>query len=224
MKSKNLLVILVNEEKTEYITVKRGSIEEEREWRNVIKLGSKLGDWEEIQRRKELTTITLAKNATIRKKNWKMKLTTRLWLCETLVKSVLLYNCGTWGVSKNDQRKPNNFHTRQVRKVIGIQWPHKISNNKLYKITGTKPLSIKITERRWKLLGHILRLPADCPTRKTMRYYLDEKTNNIFRVRGRTTMVNTQNEDINWTKRWWHHIPSDTPRITSHSTEPLRQS
>ena len=44
MKSKNLLVMLVNEEKTEYITVKRGSIEEEREWRNVIKLGSKLGD------------------------------------------------------------------------------------------------------------------------------------------------------------------------------------
>ena len=41
MKSKNLLV---NDEKTEYITVKRGSKEEEREWKNVIKLGSKLGD------------------------------------------------------------------------------------------------------------------------------------------------------------------------------------
>ena len=35
MKSKNLLV---NEEKTEYTAVKRGSKEEEREWRNVIKL------------------------------------------------------------------------------------------------------------------------------------------------------------------------------------------
>ena len=36
MKSRNLLV---NEEKTEYTTVKRGSKEEERAWRNVIKLG-----------------------------------------------------------------------------------------------------------------------------------------------------------------------------------------
>ena len=92
MKSKNLLV---NEEKTEYTIVKRGSKEEEREWRNVIKLGSKLGDREDIQRRKELATIALAKNDTIWKKNWKTKLTTRIRLYETLVKSVLLCNCGT---------------------------------------------------------------------------------------------------------------------------------
>ena len=80
----------------------------------------------------------------------KTKLTIRIRLYETLVKSILLYNCGTWNVSKDDQRKMNSFHRRQLRKVIGIQWLHKISNNKLYKITGTKSLSITIT--RWKLL------------------------------------------------------------------------
>ena len=106
MTSKNLLV---NEEKTEYTTVKRGSKEEGKKWRNVIKLGSKLGGREDIQRRKELATITLAKNDTSRKKNWKTKLTTRIRLYETLVKSVLLYNSGTWGVSEDDQRKVNSF-------------------------------------------------------------------------------------------------------------------
>ena len=60
----------------------------------MIKLGSKLGGREDIQRRKELATIALAKNNTIWKRNWKTKLTTRIWLYETLVKSVLLYNCG----------------------------------------------------------------------------------------------------------------------------------
>ena len=40
----------------------RGSKEEEREWRDVIKLGSKLGDQEDIKRRKELVTIALAEN------------------------------------------------------------------------------------------------------------------------------------------------------------------
>ena len=95
----------MKEEKTEYTTIKRGSKEEEREWRNVIKLGSKLGDREDIQRRKELATIALAKNDAIWKKNWKTKLTTRIRLYETLVKSVLLYNCGTWDVSRDDQRK-----------------------------------------------------------------------------------------------------------------------
>ena len=107
----------------------RGSKEEEREWRDVIKLGSKLGDREDIKRRKELVTIALAKNDIIRKKKWKTKLTTRngrIKLYETLVKSVLLYNYGTWGVSKDDQRKLNSFHRNQLRKVVGIQWPQNI--------------------------------------------------------------------------------------------------
>ena len=95
----------MKEEKTEYTTIKRGSKEEEREWRNVIKLGSKLVIGKTIRRRNELATIALAKNDAIWKKNWKTKLTTRIRLYETLVKSVLLYNCGTWDVSRDDQRK-----------------------------------------------------------------------------------------------------------------------
>ena len=109
-------------------------------------------------------------------------------------------NCGTWGVSKDEQRQLNSFHKRQLKKVIGIQWPNEISNDKLYKITGTKPLSITMTEKRWKLLGHILRLPANCPARKAMRYYFEERTNKIVRGRRRTNIVRTLNEDIKRTK------------------------
>ena len=47
--------------------MKRGSKEEEREWRNVIKLGSIVGDWEEIQGRKELATVALAKDDNLEK-------------------------------------------------------------------------------------------------------------------------------------------------------------
>ena len=93
-----------------------------------------------------MAVIAVAKNDAIWKKNWKTKLITRIRLYETLVKSVLFCNCRTWVVSKDDQRKLNSFHGRQLRKVIGITWPCKISNNELYKFTGTKPLSITITE------------------------------------------------------------------------------
>ena len=47
--------------------MKRGLKEEEREWRNVIKLGSIVGDWEEIQGRKELATVALAKDDNLEK-------------------------------------------------------------------------------------------------------------------------------------------------------------
>ena len=66
----NLIVI---EDKTEHTTVKRGTKEEESKWRNVIKLGSKLGYREDIERRKGLATIALSKNATIWKDKWKIK-------------------------------------------------------------------------------------------------------------------------------------------------------
>ena len=47
--------LLVNEDKIENTTAKREEIETEEEWRNVIKLGSKLGDLKDIKRRKELS-------------------------------------------------------------------------------------------------------------------------------------------------------------------------
>ena len=57
-----------------------------------------------------------------------------------------------------------------------------------------------MTERRWKLSGRILRLPADCPARKAMRYYFEERANKKFVGRRRTTIVTTINEDLRGTK------------------------
>ena len=96
LKNKHLLV---DEDKTENKTIKRKEVETEEEWRNVIKLGSKLGDWENTKRRKELSNIALSNNETVWKKKWKTKLKTRLRLYESLVKSILFYKCGTWGLS-----------------------------------------------------------------------------------------------------------------------------
>ena len=70
--------LIVNEDKTKHTTVKGGTKEEESKWRNVIKLESKLGDREDIERRKGLATIALSKNATIWKDKWKIKQKTRI--------------------------------------------------------------------------------------------------------------------------------------------------
>ena len=199
--------LLVNDDKTENTIVKRGSKEDEREWRNTIKLGSKLGDREDIKRRKELSNVALANNKDIWKLKHKTKRATRIRIYETAVKSILLYNSGTWGLSKGDRMKLDSFHRRQLRKVIGMNWPHKISNKKLYEVTGSKPLSITITERRWKLLGHIMRLPSDCPARKAMRYFFEKRSNKLFRGRKRTTIYTTLNEDIRRTKLVYPEFP-----------------
>ena len=81
------------------------------------------------------------------KKNKYTTLEKRLKLYNTLVNSMLLYNSSTWGLTKQDEKNLNSFHRQQLRKILGIFWPHKISNEKLYIKTNTKPISIEITER-----------------------------------------------------------------------------
>ena len=153
---------------------------------------------------------------------WKKKdfttLKTRLRLYDTLVLSILLYNSGTWGMNANDERNINSFHRKQIRKVIGIKWPHKISNKKLYEKYKIRPLSKTITERRWKLLGHIMRLPANCPARKAMRYFFEKRTNQKFLGRKRTTIHNTINRDIKRT-RSRHTSFAITPLISHVSLQ-----
>ena len=99
--------------------------------------------------------------------------------------------------------------------MIGIKSPHGITKKKVCQVTKTEPLSIAITERRWKLLGHILRLAADFPA---MRYYFEERTNKKFVEKRRTTIVTTINEDIRSTKEK-HTDFSTTPLISLASLQ-----
>ena len=71
----------------------------------------------------------------------------RLWLSKSLrkdtkirifnacVKSVLLYGCETWLVTKDIQRKLPSFMNRCLTYVLRIWWPKIISNKDLWKVT-----------------------------------------------------------------------------------------
>ena len=187
--------LIINEGKTEQVTIKRGKVQEEK-WRNVIKLGSKLGDKEDIKRRKELATIAMKNNENLWKSKWKASMKKRLELYDLLVKSILLYNCGTWGMTKTEAKKLDSFHRKQLRRIVGIKWPQIISNESLYKKTGAEQASKTVMRRRWKLLGHILRLPAESPARQAMKFYFEERKSR-HKIKGtRTTIVTTINDDI----------------------------
>ena len=193
--------LLVNEGKTEVTILKRGDNQSEEGWRNTIKLGSLLGDKEDIRRRKQLSCTAMRNLSKLWYKKNLTTLKTRLRLYETLVKSILLYNASTWGLTINDDKELDSFHRRQLREIVGIKWPHKIRNKKLYEITKSKPISVDITERRWKMLGHTLRMPPNTPARRAMKYFFEKRTNKKFRGRKRATIITTINRDISTTKK-----------------------
>ena len=127
--------LLVNNDKTECTTISRKNQKKEEEWRSTRKVGSLLGDEEDINRRKQLATASMTKINAIYLKKDKVKLEKKIKIYRALVKSVLLYNCGTWGVSANVQQKLDAYHRRHLRRILGMKYPTRILNEKLYKVT-----------------------------------------------------------------------------------------
>ena len=95
----------------------------------------------------------------------------RLRLNNSFVLPVLLYNIGTWGLTQKQNDQLDSFHRSQLRQIIGMRWPHRISNKALYCRCKCGPLSIRTLEARWRLFGHVLRLPRDVPVQKFINEY-----------------------------------------------------
>ena len=209
----------VNETKTEYTTLTR---DESEVWKKTKKVGSLLGDDEDINRRKQLSQAAMNKllNVWIRKD--KIKETTRLQLHKTLVKSILLYNCGTWGLTKTQEEQLNRFHRKQLKQVLQIKYPQKIRNEKLYERSNEIPIALTIMSHRWRLFGHILRRDKDIPANHAMMAYFrsgEEK----FRGRKRTTLPITINNDLRKLERKDDHTYTRRLKFeTSEDLETLR--
>ena len=85
-------------ERTEGINLKITKQDNEEKWRTVKKLGSLLGDKEDVCRRKQLSIAALNKLQSIWIRKEKIKQALKIKLYKSLVKPVLVYNSGTSGV------------------------------------------------------------------------------------------------------------------------------
>ena len=136
-------------------------------------LGSLLGDEEDIGRRRQLAGAAFHTMWKIWLRGHKVSLRRRIRLYNAYVLPVLTYNCGTWGATDTAMAKLAAFHRGQLRKVMGIRWPERISNKELYKQTGCSDIRIHIAQARTRLFGHVLRLHKDAPAQASMDTYFD---------------------------------------------------
>ena len=121
--------LIVNEDKTEETIINRLKDKNDEEWRKTKKLGSLLGCYEDMKRRIQLSYAAFN---TI-KKIWyhrKIHINKKLQLYKSTVKPILLYNLGTWELTKKEQNEIDVTRRRQLRTVINNK---KICSNKLYK-------------------------------------------------------------------------------------------
>ena len=94
------------------------------------------------------------------KKVWRannVHLDLKIKIFNACVKSVLLYGCETWFVTKNIESKLQAFVNRCLRNVLGIWWPNVISNQDLWKRTNQNNINLEIKRRKYGWIGHTLR-------------------------------------------------------------------
>ena len=113
--------LTMNSDKTEKLKLKREREKEAEEWRTSKKLGTLLGDTEELHRRKQLAAAAFAKLKTIwSERNNKLSIKRRLRLYNAYVMPVLTYNASTWALSDTEVDEIDAFRRRQLRIVIGV--------------------------------------------------------------------------------------------------------
>ncbi|GFS04723.1 hypothetical protein ElyMa_004664100 [Elysia marginata] len=201
----------VNVDETEFTNLSRG----ETNWQTTKKVCTLIGDQEDIERRKQLSTAALVKLKNVWLKGDKITKKTKLKLYKALVKSVFTYNCGKWAPTQSQEERLNAFHRKQLKKVLNIKYPVKITNSSLYNKCNKRPLSIFILESRWRLFGHLLRRDSQIPANQAMsRYFVTEGSK--FKGHPLTTLPVVLNRDLS------RIINSNLQLKSSHDLEHLR--
>ena len=129
--------------------------EEKPDWRNTKKLGSLLGDEEDIERRKVLASASFKSLRSLWQQKGVTSIKTRMEAYNALSLPVLLYNSATWGVTDKVLEKLGSlgvFHRRQLREVLGVE-TREMRSEDLYKRCGTTPQALheRIVLARWSL-------------------------------------------------------------------------
>ena len=113
----------------------------------------------------------------------------------TFISSIFLYNSELWNLTKTREKQIDAFQRKLLRQTLNITYPKKISNDKLYKITKSKPWSKSIKRRRIRFFGHILRLHPSTPIKQALTE-VTTQTHKRKAGRPKTTWINMMRNDL----------------------------
>ena len=90
--------------------------------------------------------------------NPKLKISTKVAVYSSCVLSTLLYSSETWATTKKQEAKLNSFHFRCLRRILGISWIDKVTNEEVLRRTSLTTLPTILKRRRLRWLGHVSRM------------------------------------------------------------------
>ena len=104
-------------------------------------------------------------------------LLTKVRFYKACILPILTYNLHTAAYSLKDIRHLEAVHRNHLRRLCRNFYPApRMRNSDLYITCACEPISINIFTLRWKLFGHILRLPSTVPANRYMIAYFSPNT------------------------------------------------
>ena len=90
--------------------------------------------------------------------NSKLEVKTKIAVYRACVLSVLMYGSECWTTYATQERTLNSFHLRNLRRILGIRWYHRVTNNEVLNTAGIDSINAFLTQRRLRWLGHVHRM------------------------------------------------------------------
>jgi hypothetical protein len=210
----------INTTKTEFVDFhlaqKNEDDFENEEWRKSKLLGSHMCSIYDIKQRCIKGNIAFNSYKNVWLQGRRINIRRLIQIYEAMVVSVIMYNCSSWAATKDILEKLDVCHRNHLRQILNIRYPTVISNKKLYEICQTKPLSQRVKLARWRLFGHILRMPENSPAALSL-YFAVAGCQDLKGRRGRHRMnlLNILGSDIN-------RIPIDRSSTNIHRHTKLK--
>jgi len=128
--------------------------------------------------------------------------TIKFCLYASIVLSTALHACETCKSTASIRNTLDVFHRRCIRKILGLSWQDRVTNEELKKRSGMQALSEIVQTRRLRLAGHVLRLPDVRPARLAITWIQESGRNTSSRPQ--MTWRTSFKEDLHRMNLTWH--------------------
>ena len=128
---------------------------------------------------------------------------TKLKIYKSNVRSVLLYASETWRTNKKIESRLRGFEGRCLRRILKIRWEQRVTNEEIRRRTKINNIVEEVKQRRWRWLGHTLRMERTRHPNRALRWAPPGK-----RKRGRPlgTWRRTIQEEMNEMGKTWNEL------------------
>ncbi|XP_060570017.1 uncharacterized protein LOC132728386 [Ruditapes philippinarum] len=193
----------VKTKSSQKISINNTELEEVKDFKY---LGSYISADSNIE--KEISTrIGLAAQAFKRLQNiWKstaLHTKTKLKIYTSNVRSVLLYASETWRTNTKVESRLRGFESRCLRRILKIRWQQHVTNVEVNRRSGITNIVQEVKSRRWRWLGHVLRMNTQRHPHKVLRWTPQARGK---RVRPLGTWRRTIEEEMKAAGKTWNEL------------------